>query len=398
MQTILNGDCLAILPTLPDQSVQCVVTSPPYYNLRDYQTGRWEGGNPDCDHRMVTGKQAAKYRSTSTLHGGSANCGNALEGYGQTCGKCGAIRIDDQIGVEESPAAYVAKLVEVFREVRRVLRDDGTIWINIGDSYNNRRKIRQTSHRPGINHWSDDEPWVDRAANGGCRGTVSDPGLKEKDLMMIPARVAIALCDDGWYLRSDIIWHKRSVLPESALDRPTNCYEHVFLLSKQRRYFYDQAAIREPNSVTGKGNRKKRASVDASRCDAVVGINAPGRDQVSDYGNGRNCRNVWQINRRPYKGSHYATMPVALAERCILAGSRIGDVILDPFAGAGTSGLAAQQLGRDAVLIELSAEYCKLMEDRLLLPPMFRGVRSSRQFSVRTVHSGTIQASSGSPW
>ena len=286
------------------------------------------------------------------------------EAHRPSCSKCGATWVDDQIGQEETPEQYVARLVEVFREVRRVLRDDGTLWLNLGDTHNNRARIRKSSHQPSLHAFAE-ATWKETAAKGGCRTSINSGGIKEKDLLMIPAMVAMALRADGWYLRSDIIWHKASHLPESVRDRPTACHEHVFLLSKSKTYYYDSESIAEDCASS------------------------------SEFGDTKNARDVWVIAPKPSTLAHFAVMPIDLAERCVKAGSpqygccsacgapwippmkrwapscKCDDdnptpcKVLDPFAGAGTTGFAALRHGRDAVLIELNPEYCKVMEQRL---------------------------------
>jgi DNA modification methylase len=237
--------------------------------------------------------------------------------------------IAEQIGLEKSPNDYIAEMVAVFHEVKRVLRDDGTLWLNLGDSY----------ATPG-GGYSPNAPsnLAGSIQSGNPHSTkkIRDGityGLKPKQLLMLPARVALALQADGWYLRSQIVWHKPNPMPEAVKDRPTNAWESVFLFAKSERYLYDQGGIAEA-SVTGNGTN-------------------------------RNCRNVWTINTKSFKGAHFAVMPVELASRCIKAGSRIGDAILDPFGGAGTTGAAAAELGRDAILIELNPDYAAIAEARI---------------------------------
>jgi DNA modification methylase len=360
---ILQGDCLAVLRTLPSRSIQTCVTSPPYFQLRDYLTATWIGGDAQCDHRKLTKEWAAK--SLATSHGrGTRRSTHQHEVHRASCSKCGAMRGDDQIGWEETPELYVARLVEVFREVKRVLRDDGTLWLNLGDTHNNRARIRKSSHQPSLHAFAE-ATWKETAAKGGCRTSIKSDGIKEKDLLLIPAMVAMALREDGWYLRSDIIWHKASHLPESVRDRPTACHEHVFLLSKSKTYYYDSVSIAEICATS------------------------------SEFGDTKNARDVWVIAPKPYTLAHFAVMPLDLAERCVRAGSsqygccsacgapwlqqlkgwapscKCNDddpapcKVLDPFAGAGTTGLAALRHGRDAVLIELNSDYCKVMEQRL---------------------------------
>lgn len=312
---IIRGDCRDVLRELPPASVHCCVTSPPYYGLRDYG-------------------------------------------------------VDGQIGLEATPDAYIARMVDVFRAVRRVLKDDGTCWLNIGDSYAANRggssMPAQTVHGGGT---CGENTEATRRGKGGGYNPSRDPaahGLKHKDLMMIPARVAIALQADGWYLRSDIIWHKPNPMPESVTDRPTSAHEHVFLLTKRDKYFYDADAIAEPSAAStirihSSKNVQKRAGV--WKVD-ILGAGHGGlqnglvRDTV-------NARNVWTITPKPFKGAHFATMPIDLADRCIRAGSRLGDTILDPFGGAATTGVAALRLGRRAILIELNPEYATIAERRI---------------------------------
>ena len=286
--TLYCGDCLEVLRTLPDASVQCCVTSPPYYGLRDY--------------------------------------GHA-----------------DQIGLEQSPEEYVAKLVAVFREVQRVLKDDGTLWLNLGDSYaNGGRQSRDT-----------DDKLSQRGMN-----VRPDDGAKPKDLLGIPWRVAFALQADGWYLRQDIIWAKPNPMPESVRDRCTKAHEYLFLLSKADRYYFDADAIAEPSIKGSAGSR-----FDAGKT-ALHGL---GRSSEKDRieRDSRNRRSVWTIATKPYSGAHFAVMPPALVEPCILAGSRPSDVCLDPFSGSGTVAAVATSLGRQAIGIELKPEYQSLAIERI---------------------------------
>lgn len=291
------GDALRVLRRLPDRCFQCCVTSPPYWRQRDYG-------------------------------------------------------VRGQIGMERTLERYVAKLVAVFREVRRTLRDDGVVFLNIGDAYNNRAKIRDGSRQPSLNG-APDHRWADLAARGRTRATATCGGLKEKDLLLVPYALAAALRSDGWYLRCDIIWHKTACLPEPVKDRPTSSHEHVFLLAKSKRYFYDAQAIAEPAAPSS-----------AARYSYAFENAKPGRGRMAvkglrPYSGMRNARDVWSISASGGRGrgDHPATMPLELAKRCVSAGSRPGDGVLDPFAGAGTSAVAATALGRWATLVELSPRY-----------------------------------------
>jgi DNA modification methylase len=310
--TILHGDCRTVLPTLADCSIQCCVTSPPYYGLRDYG-------------------------------------------------------VAGQIGLEPTPDEYVAEMVAVFREVRRVLRHDGTLWLNIGDSY----------AAPSKGTGGATEKQVTNAGAFFAPRKFNMGDAKQKDLMGIPWLLAFALRAGGWFLRSDIIWHKPNPMPESVRDRPTSAHEHVFLLTKRERYFYDAGAIAEdaiPQERTGKtgySTPKHEAHHEATKGEAnwrKSTLNAASGDT-------RNARNVWTIATQPYSGAHFATMPPELAERCIKAGTKPGDTVLDPFSGAGTTGLVADRLNRHATLIELNPEYRALAGERITADaPLFGAV------------------------
>ena len=286
--TIHQGDNRAVLPTLEAGSVHTVVTSPPYWGLRDY-------------------------------------------GHG------------DQLGLEPTPDEYVANMVAVFREVRRVLRDDGTLWLNLGDSYAGAGMTVGTSSKEGTAKRSA------RMFRSRTPGHAPD-GLKPKDLVGIPWRVAFALQADGWYLRSDIIWSKPNPMPESVTDRPTKSHEYLFLLAKSERYFFDADAVREDSAGRELfGNTGGKVIVNGDRNDG-------GRQDMTPTTH-RNIRSVWTIATQPYPGAHFATFPPKLVEPCILAGSPSGGVVLDPFGGSGTTAMVAQHLSRRAVLIDLNPEY-----------------------------------------
>jgi len=359
--TTLHGDCRELLPTLPDRSVQCCVTSPPYYGLRDYGTAQWDGGDAACDH----GAAYREKRQATRQAGVNGGIPGSERDPPQTVCKCGARRIDAQLGLEATPDAYVAALVGVFREVRRVLRDDGTLWLNLGDSYfsptatqgrNERKSQITTLTRHGANGRSgalDEQKPTTFQRNGS--------GLKPKDLLMMPARVALALQADGWWLRSAIVWHKPNPMPESVRDRPTSAYEMVYLLTKSDRYYYDADAVRE--AACGAAELPRRHGNGET-------VQGPGGGyRLGSTTGRRNCRNVWTITPKPYKGAHFATFPPELAARCIKAGSKPGDTILDPFSGAGTTALVADQLGRDGLQIELNVAYIALAEQRTAPPP-----------------------------
>ena len=309
LDTIYTGDSLEVLKTLPDESVHCCVTSPPYYALRDYG-------------------------------------------------------VEGQIGRETTPKEYISRLTEVFAEVRRVLRPDGTLWLNISDTYAGKGNqgdyldMKNPKGRPGqavaLNHKVE--------------------GCKPKDLIGIPWMLAFSLRDAGWYLRNDIIWMKENPMPESVKDRCARCYEHIFLFSKSRKYHFDYKAISEPIAPTT-AERLKRGLNGSNKFGKAI----PGQAQqqtinrVREHGSItddminplRNKRDVWTINTVPFKGGHYAAYPPKLVETCLLAGCPEGGVVLDPFMGSGTTGMVAKQLDRHYVGIELNPEYTELAYARI---------------------------------
>jgi DNA modification methylase len=369
---ILTGDCRDILPTLAAGSVQCCVTSPPYWGLRDYGTAQWEGGEAGCDHLEPNigyrqdGARGNRAGDMDTAFHGSPRSNLAEKPYKHECAKCGARRIDSQLGLEATPEEYIANLVGVFRAVWRVLRDDGTCWINLGDTY--------ASGDVGKSKWTHE---LGAAAHvNGRQVNKIQTGLKPKDLCMMPARLAMALQADGWYLRSDIIWHKPNPMPESVTDRPTKAHEYIFLLTKSERYFYDAEAIRE-NKSDSTFDRDKYARLRNSTKGFEAGIYHSNDGMPSHFGDmgtdsiSRNKRSVWTIATQPYAEAHFATFPEEIPKLCILAGSRPGDLILDPFAGSGTTGQVALELGRKAILIELNSAYIELAEDRTFVTPGF---------------------------
>jgi DNA modification methylase len=297
------GDCLEVLRRMPDGVAQTCITSPPYFGLRDYGTA-------------------------------------------------------GQIGLEDTPEAFVAKMVEVFAEVRRVLRDDGTLWLNLGDSYSG----------SGVNDGTK-SPGLSKAAQRS--GPEARPGkskqwscpLKPKDLMGMPWRVALALQADGWWLRSDIIWAKPNPMPESVTDRPTKAHEYIFLMAKNQKYFYDADAVREPQKHPGEVNHGGGFRHDGSGAKRKGSGGTPGISQYNPLG--RNKRTVWEIATHSFSGAHFATFPPALIEPCVLAGAPEGGVIIDPFNGAGTTGLVAVRNGRRYVGIELNPEYAQMARGRI---------------------------------
>jgi len=318
---IYQGSVLDRIKDVESNSVQCVVTSPPYWGLRDYGTAEWIGGDSNCSHW----RESHQSSKTSTGQKKSVKSGGIADSiYKSKCKRCGAIRKDSQLGLEETPEKYVENMVKVFRGVKKALKDDGTLWLNLGDSY-----ASNQSKGDRVSKYSKKQ----KTNIGKLGGSQKVPkGFKSKDLIGIPWRVAIALQQDGWYLRQDIIWHKPNPMPESVQDRCTKAHEYIFLLSKSSKYYYNADAIKDK----------------------------PHHGQEV----GANKRSVWSINVKPYKDAHFAVFPEKLPELCIKAGSREGDIVLDPFFGSGTTGWVAQRLKRKWLGIELNPEYIEIANKR----------------------------------
>ena len=378
---IVCGDARRI--PLPNASVQCVVTSPPYWNLRDYglvpsiwYPSRARQQAVACAHewgeKIDPGAKSnrdtfSKYRKEGDMRGGNKSAGGTVS-QGQFCQRCGAWR--GVLGLEPATELYVRHIVEIFREVRRVLRPDGTLWLNLGDSY-------AAGGRGSSEHHI--EKMGAATARGQAVGRkVAPEGLKPKDLVGIPWRVAFALQADGWWLRSDIIWSKPNPMPESVTDRPTKSHEYIFLLAKSERYLFNQDAVCEPVTASTIERLSQPTLAEQAGSDRVPGKTngnmkaVPPRFGGSKYGDSeaaqdrtksgndyelrdgkRNIRTVWDIATQPYSGAHFATFPEAIPERCIKAGSRPGDLVLDPFGATGTVGRVAERLNRRWVCLDL---------------------------------------------
>jgi DNA modification methylase len=351
---ILIGDCREKLREMPDASVHCCVTSPPYFGLRDYGTGEWIGGDPACEHTLH--RQASTPSSKNSTSQGALR--DSLAGVSE-CRHCGATRVDSQIGLEPTPDEFVAAMVAVFREVRRVLRDDGTLWLNIGDSYSTHAagKVANPMAKSTLAGVKTQE-----VANTSSRAkdTYRNHTLPEKNLIGIPWMLAFALQADGWFLRQDIIWSKPNPMPESVRDRCTKAHEYLFLLSKAPRYYFDAEAIQE-DGVCPAGTKGAKGSVERLN---AKGVNSR-PPEYKIYSGKRNKRSVWTVTTKPFSGAHFATYPPDLIEPCIRAGCPVGGMVLDPFGGAGTTGLAAMSLGRNATLIELNPEYAEIARERI---------------------------------
>jgi DNA modification methylase len=348
---VIIGDNRKALKEIPDASVQTVVTSPPYWGLRDYGTANWTGGDESCEHIKDPSK-TKKFGNDEFNKNRPSREATKLPGYyyKDLCELCGATFEDNQIGLEQSPDDFIEQLCVVFDEVWRVLKDDGTIWVNLGDSYAGNNSRASNNGRAGF---------------GNEREGVflkTGHGLKHKDLVGIPWRFAFAMQARGWYLRSDIIWHKPNPMPESVTDRPTKSHEYIFLMTKSPRYYYDHESIKEDaiwaeEKQAGKG----RLHYDGKR----QGEKGTGQENFVSIVDKKNKRSVWQVNVKGYKEAHFATYPTQLIEPCILAGSKEGDTVLDPFSGSGTTGEVALKHGRNYVGLELNPDYAAISEKRI---------------------------------
>lgn len=350
MNQIQFGDCRTIMDQWISEGVkvQTCVTSPPYFGLRDYGTSTWLGGDASCQHKGVPIGNNRNF-----INDGGRLGNNKALSHGD-CVKCGAVRQDSQIGLEQTVGDYVAAIVGVFKRVKDLLADDGTLWLNLGDSYYNYRGGKgQSLVKQTVSNNLQDLPQV--CARRGNK----QEGLKEKDLIGIPWRVAFALQDDGWYLRQDIIWHKPNPMPESVKDRCTKSHEYIFLLTKNPKYYFNNEAIKEPV----KEDWGTRDRTDGKYHNEGSGL-SPHSGLEKSY-EMANKRSVWTVTTKPFHGAHFATFPTDLIEPCILAGSRPRDIVFDPFMGSGTSAAVAQRLNRQYLGCELNTEYKKLQDARL---------------------------------
>jgi len=347
MNKVYFGDCRESMRQMAKEGVkvQMCVTSPPYYGLRDYGTAEWVGGDNSCEHEGLVISNNRNFID----EGGRGSNKKAISSG--NCLKCGAIRKDSQIGNEQTPQQFIDNLVEVFACVWDVLAEDGTLWVNLGDSYANNSSQASNNGRAGFGNPR--EKVVNRIGNG----------YKQKDLMGMPWRLAFALQDFGWYLRQDIIWHKPNPMPESVQDRCTKSHEYIFLLTKNQKYYFDNQAIKEPaiHSNRSAGNKNPQKGAEKEGMEIRAGL-IEAQQKIYELSN---KRDVWTVPVKPYTGAHFAVYPEELVEPCILAGSKVGDIVLDPFFGSGTTGQVAQNLGRKWIGCELNKEYEILQNQRL---------------------------------
>lgn len=409
------GDVRACLAAMPADSIDCVVTSPPYWGLRDYGTARWDGGDPSCDHRSPTMREGRNEKRPKLARSAATNSYQLKLAHNSSCGKCGAVKVDEQIGLEMSLSEHLAVMVDVFGAVRRVLKPSGSLWINYGDCYATSPNGRSAAATKAAGN--DDRTFRDKPFStiGGV--------LKAKDLCMVPNRLAIALQESGWWVRSEIVWGKTNPMPDSSgRYRPSTAHEKIWLLTKTGKSFYNSEAVarrritsndtkKPDNWNTAEGahgsfhpnGREKGERIDKQRGHSRrhQGFNDrwDQMERADQVANGRLLRNyepaeldVWPMAPHPFPESHFATFPPELAERCIKAGCPPGGTVLDPFGGAGTTAMVAVSLEHTATLIELNPEYCRLARARI--ESAFMGKEEGARHMVRqlgkTEHAGPL--------
>lgn len=396
---IHNYNCLEGLKLLDDNSVDCCITSPPYWGLRDYGTATWVGGDPNCKHIDDVKLAERKRQRKSMIAVGEKIDGSTrirehdeLIGkewqYSEKCKKCGAIRKDEQLGLEKTPEEYVSNMIAIFSEVNRVLKTEGTLWLNLGDSY-----YGSNSNDKSITNKKSISAGMGQGKSYRTKATGIVSGLKPKDMVGIPWMTAFALRSDGWYLRQDIIWHKPNPMPESVTDRCTKSHEYIFLMAKSQKYYFDHEAIQEeavtniPNTQGDRGSQgyAKASGVNGSAQRSNSGgygysghksSCTPGQTPQSkalkrmegikdDNYETRNKRDVWTVNTKPYKEAHFATFPERLIVDMIKAGCPKDGIVLDPFMGAGTTAVVARKLNRNFIGFELNKDYITIADKRL---------------------------------
>jgi len=397
LNKIHNENAITGLKNLPDNSIDCCVTSPPYFGLRDYQTATWEGGDSSCKHLTLDNdiKNAGKKQQTNS---------GSVRYEKDTCKSCGAKRVDAQIGLEATPELFVEQLVKVFTEVKRVLKKEGTLWLNLGDSYwGGKGQSGQKDAEYQESRNKSGKSILSKAQQMGGSGiTMPKDGkhhtIKPKDLIGVPWMVAFALRSSGWYLRQDIIWSKPNPMPESVTDRCTKAHEYIFLMSKSGKYYYDNEAIKTPlqdssyarlsqDIESQTGSDRVQINTNGNMKAVVKGGVIGGKKHKNLEDNGltnhsfhktrnegkewesldrmANKRSVWTVTTKPFSEAHFATFPQELICDMIKAGCPEGGVVLDPFMGAGTTALVARKLNRNYVGFELNPKYIKIAEKRL---------------------------------
>lgn len=347
--TLYNNDCLTGLKALPDDSIDCCISSPPYYGLRDYGTATWHGGDPDCDH-VANPKATKQFGNPEFNENRPSREATKTPGYyaADTCPKCGAEKVDYQVGIEPTVADYIASLQEIFNEVKRVLKPTGTCWVNLGDSFGGSGK-GATAKKQGQK-----EVYVPSPDDAHMK--VKDFSIRPKSLCLVPQRFAIAALESGWIIRNEVIWSKAAPMPTSKKDAMTVAHEIIWFMVKKPRYFYDYEAVKEPSCFPRPRTQKNGES--------TVEMKLRGVDTQCGTAETRNLWDVWHLSPDPCPDAHFATFPREIPRRAILAGCPPDGVVLDPFAGSGTTLMVAKDLGRKAIGFELNPNYCAIAAKR----------------------------------
>lgn len=366
LATLYNGQVMNVLQCLPADSVQCVVTSPPYWGLRKYDGSQdcvWDG-NKDCEHEWggdilreaqrggPSGTASEKQKSNA----GTVDQMQEKRNCGNICAKCNAWR--GAYGLEPTIELYIQHSVEILSEIKRVLRPDGICWWNVGDSY------------AGSGQGASENPEVVANAkevyNVGKKHEKILNGIKPKDLCLIPERLAVALQEDGWWIRSRIVWAKSNPMPESVKDRPANAHETIWMLTKSARYYFDMEAVKEKANYPNEGKWSQTDNKGYQNNQDMAARKL--HEYVNDMG--RNIRDVWEINTQPFRDAHFAVFPETIPEKCILASTKPGDIVLDPFGGSGTTSAVAKRLNRKSIYIDVSEKYCNMAKKRISNVPL----------------------------
>jgi DNA modification methylase len=360
---IYQGEALEVLKTFPDKSINMIMTSPPYWGLRDYGTAEWKGGNPDCNHYRDNKSKDSNTGHRNINHEHKIGVADSI--YKDICKKCGAIRIDNQLGLESNFNEYINKLCNIFDEVKRVLKDDGTCWVNLGDTYSggipgsggSGKKSGLNCKRNKDKTFHKDNKSVLRFKSNKINYIVPN-----KSLCQIPQRFSIEMTDRGWILRNVIIWHKKNCMPSSVKDRFTVDFEYLFFFAKNKKYYFEQQFEKTIEIYSEK--RAKRPITSHGKEPTPSG-NSNNLTYNKLKPEGRNKRTVWTINPKPFKDAHFAVYPEELCITPIKAGCPAGGIVLDPFFGSGTTGAISLKLDRKFIGIELNPEYIEIAKKRL---------------------------------
>jgi len=360
---LYNGDCLETLKQLPSESIDCCITSPPFYRLRDYSTATWEGGDRDCDH-VANPKATKKFGNPEFNENRPSREETKTPGYyADICPKCGAVKVDHQVGIEPTVGEYIDKLQTIFLEVQRVLKPTGTCWVNLGDSFSGSGKGAMANGTIAASG-------KQLTNKGSCEGSRQKDrseelsGIRRKSLLLVPQRAAIAFQESGWIIRNEVCWSKAAPMPSSKKDAMTVAHETIWFMTKEPKYYYDYEAVKQPNADPSRTNYKPgRSTYTEGNVHGFGDDRTKRNDGFEKYANGATCNgrnlwDVWHLSPDPCSEAHFATWPREIPRRAILAGCPPDGVVLDIFAGSGTTLMVAKELGRKAIGIELNRDYC----------------------------------------